>query len=50
MIFQKHICLLIEKEKKEEQERINVTSVITVKNFLFKKEGKKDILKIVQED
>ena len=49
MIFQKHIHLYIQKEKKECQERINAISVIIAINFLFWKQGKKDIWKIVQE-
>ena len=50
MIFEKHIHLYIQKEKKKEcQERINGTSVIKAINFLFWKQGKKDIWKIVQE-
>ena len=49
MIFQKHIHLYIQKEKKECQERINAISVIIAINFLFWKQGEKDIWKIVQE-
>ena len=39
MIFQKHIHLYIQKEKKECQERINAISVIIAINFLFWKQG-----------
>ena len=47
-IYQKLIRLFIRAEKKL-KEHINVTSVITVINFLFSHINKKDILKTVQE-
>ena len=43
MIFQKYIHLYIQKEKKERQERINTISVIISTNFLFWKQGVKDM-------
>ena len=43
MIFQKHIHLYIQKEKKECQERINAISVIIAINLLSWKQGKKDM-------
>ena len=49
MLFQKHIDLYTQKEKKECQEHINAISVIIAINFLFWKQGKKDIWEIVQE-